>query len=149
MRKCVQRIRSESERFVPNRQEKQDTEGMAMGVQAIRHAALLQEWSTKIAECRTSGMSVKAWCAEQEIPIKKYYYWEKRFVTEATQHLSLPAPAQAGMLMRVNPEALPSEDMNSIGTGISIRHGESVITLPAGSSAEAVAELVKALNRHA
>ena len=77
-----------------------------MGVQAIRHAALLQEWSTKIAECRTSGMSVKAWCAEQGIPIKKYYYWEKRFVTEATQQLSLPAPTQAGMLMRVNPETL-------------------------------------------
>ena len=29
-----------------------------------------------------------------------------------------------------------------------IRHGESIITLPVGSSAEAVANLVKALNRH-
>ena len=120
-----------------------------MGVQTLKHAALLQEWSTKIAECRSSGMSVKAWCAEREIPIKTYYYWEKRFVTEATQQLSLPAPTQAGMLMRINPDTLPSGDMNSIGAGITIRHGESVINLPAGSSAEAVAELVKALNRHA
>ena len=70
-----------------------------MGVQAMKHAALLQEWSTKIAECRSSGMTVKAWCAKQGIPIKTYYYWEKRFVTEATQQLSLPAPAQAGMLI--------------------------------------------------
>ena len=53
------------------------------------------------------------------------------------------------MLMRVNPDALPSGDVNTIGTGITIRHGESVITLPAGSSAEAVADLVKALNRYA
>ena len=30
-----------------------------MGVQAMKHAALLQEWSSKIAECRSSGMSVK------------------------------------------------------------------------------------------
>ncbi len=120
-----------------------------MGVRAIRHAALLQEWSTKIAECRSSGMSVKAWCGKQGIPVKRYYYWEKQFVAEATQHLSLPAPAQAGMLMRVNPDTLPSGDANAIGSGITIRHGESVITLPAGSSAEAVAELVKALNRHA
>ena len=120
-----------------------------MGVQAMKHAALLQEWSTKIAECRSSGMTVKAWCAKQGIAIKTYYYWEKRFVTEATQQLSLPAPAQAGMLMRVNPDALPSGDVNTIGTGITIRHGESVVTLPAGSSAEAVADLVKALNRHA
>ncbi len=33
---------------------------MAKGVQAMKHAALLQEWSSKIAECRSSGMSVKA-----------------------------------------------------------------------------------------
>ena len=122
---------------------------MAMGVQAMKHAALLQEWSVRIAECRSSGMGVKAWCKSQGIAATTYYHWEKRFVTEATQHLSLQAPAQAGMLMRVNPEALPSGDVNTIGTGISIRHGESIITLPAGSSAEAVAELVKALNRHA
>ena len=120
-----------------------------MGVQAMKHAALLQEWSSKIAECRSSGMTVKTWCAEQGIPIKTYYYWEKRFVTEATQQLNLPAPMQAGMLMRVKPDALPNGDMNAIGAGITIRHGESVIALPAGSSAEAVAELVKALNRHA
>ena len=120
-----------------------------MGVQALKHAALLQEWSTKIAECRSSGMTVKTWCAERGIPIKTYYYWEKRFVTEATQHLSLPATTQAGLLMRVSPEALPGGDVDAIGAGITIRHGESVITLPDGSSAEAVAELVKALNRHA
>ena len=120
-----------------------------MGVQAMKHAALLQEWSSKIAECRSSGMSVRAWCAEQGIPIKTYYYWEKRFVTEATQHLSLPAPTQAGPLMRVNPDALLSGDVNAIGSGITICHGESTITLPAGSSAESVADLVKALNRHA
>ena len=120
-----------------------------MGVREMKHAALLQEWSSKIAECRSSGMSVRAWCAEQGIPIKTYYYWEKRFVTEATQQLSLPAPTQAGMLMRVNPDAMPSGDVDAIGSGITIRHGESIITLPAGSSAESVAELVKALNRHA
>ena len=122
---------------------------MATGVQELKLAARMQEWSARIAECRGSGMSVRAWCKEQGIAIQTYYHWEKRFVTEATQQLSLPAPTQAGMLMRINPDTLPSGDMNSIGAGITIRHGESVITLPAGSSAEAIAELVKALNRHA
>ena len=122
---------------------------MGTGVQELKLAARMQEWSTRIAECRSSGMSVRAWCKEQGIAIQTYYRWEKRFVTEATQQLSLPAPTQAGMLMRVNPDALPNGDENSIGAGITIRHGESVITLPAGSSAEAVADVVKALNRHA
>ncbi len=120
-----------------------------MGVQAMKHAALLQEWSARIAECRSSKMSVKAWCSEQGIPIKTYYYWEKKFVTEATQQLSLPAPRQAGLLMRIHPDTMPGSDVADVGSGIIIRHGESVITLPAGISAEAVADLVKALNRNA
>ncbi len=122
---------------------------MATGVQELKLAARMQEWSARIAECRGSGMSVRAWCKEQGIAIQTYYHWEKRFVTEATQQLNLPAPAQAGMLMRINPETLPSGDMSAVGPCITIRHGESVITLPAGSSAEAVADLVRALNRHA
>ena len=122
---------------------------MAAGVQELKLAARMQEWSARIAECRSSGMSVRAWCREQGIAIQTYYHWEKRFITEATQQLSLTAPAQAGMLMRVNPDALPGGDVNAIGTGITIRHGESVITLPSGSSAEEVAELVRALNRYA
>ena len=31
-----------------------------MGMQAMKHAALLQEWSMKITECRSSGMSIRA-----------------------------------------------------------------------------------------
>ena len=122
---------------------------MGTGVQELKLAARMRERSARIAECRSSGMSVQAWCKERGIAIQTYYRWEKRFITEATQQLSLPAATQAGMLMRVNPDALPGGDVNTIDNDITIRHGESVITLPAGSSAEAVAELVKALNRHA
>ena len=122
---------------------------MATGVQELKFAARMQEWSVRIAECRSSGMSVRAWCKEQGISVQTYYRWEKRFVEKATQQLSLPAPTQAGLLMQINPDTLPSGDADCIGQEIIIRHGESVITLPAGSSAEAIADLVKALNRHA
>ena len=70
----------------------------------------------------------------------------KKLVTEATQQLSLPAPRQAGLLMRIQPDTMPGGDVADIGSGIVIRHGESVITLPAGSSAESIATLAKALN---
>ena len=122
---------------------------MATGVQELKLAVRMQEWSVRIAECRNSGMSVRAWCNEQGISVQTYYRWEKRFVEKATRQLSLPAPTRAGLLMRINPETMPSDEMNTVGSCITIRHGESVITLPAGSSAEAVADLVKALNCHA
>ena len=81
-----------------------------MGVQAMEHAAMLQEWSGRIAECRSSGKTVKAWCAQQGIAIKRYYYWEKRFVEEATRQMSLSVPAQAGQLIRINPDTKPGDD---------------------------------------
>lgn len=121
---------------------------MTTGVQEMKLAVRMQEWSVRIAECRNSGMSVRAWCNEQGISVQTYYRWEKRFVEKAARQLSLPAPTRAGLLMRINPETMPSDEMNTVASCITIRHGESVIALPAGSSAEAVADLVKALNRH-
>ena len=120
-----------------------------MGVQAIKHEALLQEWTARFAECRSSGMSVKAWCEAQGLSIKTYYYWEKRVVARANQQAIIPMTPRSGMLMRVDPDKLPGGDIIASGSEITIRHGESIITLPAGSSTEAVAGLVRALNRYA
>ena len=122
---------------------------MGTGVQGLKHAAKVQEWSVRIAECRSSGIGVKAWCREHGIALKTYYNWEREIVREATQQYALPAPAQGDMLIRVNPDAMPGGETVAIESDITIRHGESIITLPAGSSAEAVADLVKALNRYA
>ena len=122
---------------------------MGTGVQELKHAAKVQEWSARVAECRSSGIGVKAWCREHGIALKTYYNWEREIVREATQQYALPAPAQGDMLIRVNPDAMPGGESVAIESDITIRHGESIITLPAGSSAEAIANLVKALNRHA
>ena len=122
---------------------------MGIGVTELKREVMLREWSARIAECRNSGKAVKEWCAKQGISVQTYYRWEKRFVEKATQQLSLPAPTQAGRLMQVNPDALPSGDAADIGSAVTIRHGESIIILPVGSSAEVIADLVKALNRHA
>ena len=122
---------------------------MGTGVQELKHAAKVQEWSARVAECRSSGIGVKAWCREHGIALKTYYNWERQIVREATQQYALPAPAQGDMLIRVNPDAMPGGGTVAVESDITIRHGESIITMPAGSSAEAVADLVKALNRYA
>ena len=122
---------------------------MGTGVQELKHAAKVQEWSARVAECRSSGIGVKAWCREHGIALKTYYNWERQIVKEATRKYALPAPTQGDLLVQVNPDTMPSGETVAIGSGITIRHGESIISLPAGISAEAVADLVKALNCHA
>ena len=33
----------------------------------LKHRAKLQEWSARIQDCRSSGLSVRAWCRQEEI----------------------------------------------------------------------------------
>ena len=119
-----------------------------MSIRDLKHAALLQEWSGRIAECRSSGKSVKEWCAAQGIVTKTYYYWEKQFVTEASRQQGLVSTGSES-LVRVDPGILGSRETDATVSGIAIRHGRSVITLPVGSNMEAVADLVRALNSNA
>ena len=118
-----------------------------MGVVAMKHEMLLRDWREKIAECRTSGKSVRGWCAERGIGEKRYYYWEKRVLAEGAGEMKLPAAIRECRLSRIVPEALPGSC--NFEAGITIRHGDSIISLPVGSCLETVADLVKALNRHA
>ena len=122
---------------------------MNTGIQEIKTAAKMREWSTLIAECRSSGKSVKAWCSEKGISWKTYYRWEKCLVAEAARQMSLSVPVQNGSLIRIDPNTLPDSSNTAAGSQITIRHGESMIFLPAGSGIGSVADLVKALNCHA
>lgn len=103
---------------------------METGITELKRASMMREWFKKIAECRNSGKSVKPWCNEQGIAIQTYYRWGKRFAEQAAQQLALTAPAQAGLLMRVNPDNLPGKDETNDVAGITINRGESIIILP-------------------
>ncbi len=81
-------------------------------------------------------------------------YQEILLLGKALRYRGAPAAQPPGShagwnTLRINPDALQGGDTDKSGVDITIRHGESVTTLPAGSSVEAVAELVKALKRHA
>jgi arsenate reductase-like glutaredoxin family protein len=56
---------------------------------AVSHDFNLNLWITRIKECRKSGMKVTAWCQENNIGIKTYYYWMRKIKREAFE--SLPA----------------------------------------------------------
>ena len=43
-----------------------------------KHELLLREWQKRIKNCKSSGMSVKNWCRENNIGTKEYYYWHRR-----------------------------------------------------------------------
>ena len=65
----------------------------------LKRQAKLEHWRTQIIDCRSSGMSVKGWCAEHNISTGTYYRWEKEepFVgSHGTCAHSLSAAATRG-----------------------------------------------------
>ena len=121
---------------------------MDIGIRGLTKAAKLQEWSERIMMCRSSGKSVRAWCEERGICQKTYYRWEKRVIQEAVQQPTLPTSTQPGLLMQINPNSLPDGKSDPETPEIIVRHGESTICFPNGSSIETIADFVKALNHY-
>ena len=48
-----------------------------MNVNDAKHQARLAEWRMLIAQCRSSGLPVKRWCAENGRDPSTYYRWER------------------------------------------------------------------------
>ena len=70
----------------------------------LKHRAKLQEWAARIEDCRSSGLSVRAWCRQEEINAATYYRWERDLLAlaetepcssvSAVRFAELPTPKQ-------------------------------------------------------
>ena len=70
----------------------------------LKHRVNLQEWAARIQDCRSSGLSVRAWCRQEEINAATYYRWERELLAlaetepcssvSAVRFAELPAPKQ-------------------------------------------------------
>ena len=51
---------------------------MFLDTQKITHEIRMKHWMQIIAQRQQSGLTVKGFCAQQDIPIKQYYYWQHK-----------------------------------------------------------------------
>lgn len=47
---------------------------MSKGLQIVKKNNNLAEWSRQIEECRSSGLSVRTWCEQHQIPVSTFHY---------------------------------------------------------------------------
>lgn len=52
-------------------------------MEKITHQMRLQQWSKIISECLASGQNKTAWCRQNGISDKKFFYWQKILRREA------------------------------------------------------------------
>ena len=51
---------------------------MAIDLREVSQQVRLQQYAAMVQECKASGMTVRAWCEENGIAYKNYYYRQRR-----------------------------------------------------------------------
>ena len=74
------------------------------GEQKAKSILKMQDLDPRIQDCRSSGLSVRAWCRQEEINAATYYRWERELLAlaetepcssvSAVRFAELPAPKQ-------------------------------------------------------
>ena len=67
-------------------------------ITAKKQEIRLQNWAKLVADCQNSQLTVRAWCEQQGICPKTYYYWLRKIRERAMENAPVPAstlPAKA------------------------------------------------------
>lgn len=60
----------------------------------ITHQVRIEQWTNIINECLASGMNKTAWCKQNGISDKAFFYWQRIIRKEIYCTAELPAPSE-------------------------------------------------------
>lgn len=109
-----------------------------------RDLALEQRWRNRIEECRQSGLSVKAWCLQNELKNTSYHYWVKKFKLVEQQEVEDNTFAEVVLMPGDKSSTKETWPMKA---EFSLSFGDYSIGIPEGFNAVTLAELVKVLRK--
>ena len=116
-------------------------------IQSTTKQKHLLEWSQRVADCRSSGLSVSRWCTEHNIKPKTYYNWQKKvfaaMIKQQKHQMMEPAGAEARFAELPVPLSEPVHDRGLVA---SVHVGEASLDVYEGASAEIVTALCRALS---
>ena len=119
-----------------------------MDIQKLNKSGRLSEWAQMVRQCRNSGKTVSAWCAEHGINPKTYYYRLKRVCeaipeTARARNGSLPPSEEDPTFTEVT---LPGE-YGKRNTAITVRFGNAEIEIWNGAEPATIEAALQALSR--
>ena len=109
-----------------------------------RDLVLEQRWRDRIEECRQSGLSVKAWCLQNELRNTSYHYWVKKFKLLEQKEAGNNTFAEV-VLLPGNKNSM--KETWSIKAEFSLSFGGYSIGIPNGFNPITLEELVKVLQK--
>jgi hypothetical protein len=119
-----------------------------MDVQKITHEVRLQQWGSIVKDCRSSGKSIKAWCAENSINIKTYYYWQKKVCQLTFRELSVSQKPNFGAVPMSGGSVFAEISVPKSNSGrlaVTIHHNNTEVNIYYGADAATVETAIQAL----
>lgn len=109
----------------------------------LKHEASLTAWKAKVCACRSSGMSVSAWCREQGFTTTTYYKWERRVLHEAELGGVAPAALPPSPVFAELPALASTPEKRIVAT---VRFGAASVDVYSGADTELITALCRALS---
>ena len=122
-----------------------------MNAWEIKREASIPMWQERIRECRSSGMTVKAWCKQNGLTKQTYYAWEKLCLQRVSSNQQ---EATENAIIKVVPEALPTgrslqkEEVSTAPAELIIHYGCVSMDISPEMPLSRIVDLVAALNNH-
>ena len=118
-----------------------------MGTRNTTQEYRLSQWLPIVKACRSSGMTVKSWCEENNVNEKRFYYWQSRLRALASESLTASNQQESTFVPLALPAAQTS-NKSHFTPAIVIKVGETAIELASDAQPELLASVLKVL-KHA
>lgn len=112
----------------------------------ITHEMRLLQWTPIVRECRGSGMAVKAWCLENNINEKQFYYWQRRVREEVFDTLKKAESQSKPNFIQLPTPVDSSRNTSSFMADMIIHIGNSVVELSNTVSEELLSKVLKVMS---
>ncbi len=117
-----------------------------MNMQKITQGFRFEEWKRQVEECQSSGKSVSAWCEENGIKPKTYYYRLNKVRDSVCRELSIIK--NQDIKPSSNPEfaevTIP-KSRNKIEPAITLRLGSDEVDIHNGAEASLIQNTLRIL----
>lgn len=115
-----------------------------MDTRQVTREMRLQYWAGVLKERQESGQSVRAWCRENEVGEKTYYYWQRRLREAACNELTLRQEQTRSIGPAFAEIKLPA-CQGAYEGGITVRLREAVIEIAGGAPTATVETVLRIL----
>jgi hypothetical protein len=94
-------------------------------------------WAKRIEACKQSGMTKRAWCRENDVSIKGFYYWYNK---NNKDEVNVPDKQVSFLLVKQVPASTPAAVQCA---AISIQLGQATVRVTEGFSEESLTSVIR------